>query len=229
MRVIVVTSAARQEEPGYIRGLLRPGDKIVCADAGAEVVLGLGLRPDLLVGDLDSIDPTTLRRVRAACPVRAFPVRKDKTDAHLAVELALEMLAAQPGGPGEVVVCGAFGDRFDHSLGLVLYLAGLDLRRGDPHPGVRVWLAGARQEAFVLRGGGEDAATLHGRPGDVVSLLPLSAAVTGVTTAGLAYPLAGATLRWGETLGVSNEMLGTAAEVTVENGTLLVAHLRGAW
>lgn len=227
LRVLIVTTAARQEDPGYIRNLVRPGDILIAADAGVEVAFRLGLRPDLVVGDFDSLDPALLERARAIAPVRSYPARKDKTDTHLALECASEY------EPEEIIVAGAFGDRFDHSLGLTLLAAGL-----PPRPQVR--LRGARQEAVFLHGPGATGAgvtrvvpvglVLRGRPGDTVSLLPLSPAVTGVSTAGLGYPLEGATLRWGETLGVSNEMLGTEAAVSVGgSGTLLVAHLQGAW
>jgi len=222
-RVIIVTSAARQENPAYIRELVRPGDTLIAADGGAEVALDLGLRPDLVVGDFDSIDKATLERARATARVMTFPARKDKTDSHIALEQALDM------APDEVIVCGAFGDRFDHSLGLVTLVAGLETR-------VAVRFKGTRQEAWIARGpAGEPGAAgprpvvIAGRPGDAVSLLPLSPIVRGVTTAGLGYPLAGATLRWGETLGVSNEMLGTKASVVVDAGVLLVTHLRGVW
>jgi len=210
----VVTSAALREDPGYIRGLLRPGDRLVAADGGAAVTLALGLVPDLVVGDLDSLDPAVLAAI-PGCPVRTFPARKDKTDTHLALEAALEWQ------PAEVVVCGAFGDRFDHSLGLVLLVAGAPWR-----PAVR--LRSARQEAFAVRGG-DGPALVRGRPGDVVSLLPLSQVVRGVTTSGLGYPLCRGELRWGETLGVSNEMLADEATVEVEEGCLLVVRLDGAW
>ncbi len=245
VRVVIVTSAARQENPIYIRPLVKPGSILICADGGTEVALGLGLRPDLVVGDLDSLDETTRREAEAICAIRTFPVRKDKTDTHLALEAALDY------SPDEVMVCGAFGDRFDHNLGLVALTAGL-----GPHP--RVVLKGARQEAFLVRGRealpvtpgapgrgvsagatepapiaaaeGVGAATISGAARDVVSLIPLTPTVSGVSTEGLGYPLREATLRWGETLGVSNEMLGPRASVTVDGaGLLLVVHLEGAW
>lgn len=219
-RAVIITSAARQEGRDYITGLVRPGDSLICADGGAAVALELGLRPDLVVGDGDSLDPTTLERIRAVCPVRTFPARKDETDTHLALLAALEE------NPDEVVVCGAFGDRPDHGLGLILLVAGLG-------PGPRVRLAGEKLEAVLAFGRPprEEAGRviLHGQAGDTVSLLPLSPTVTGLRSEGLSYRLAGGALSWGETRGVSNEMTGTRASVTVDSGTLVVFHLRGAW
>jgi len=169
-----------------------------------------------VVGDFDSIDPDTAAKVRKMCPVRSFPVRKDKTDTHLALEMAREMEPV----PREVVICGAFGDRVDHNLGLVLLLAGM-----ETPPEVR--LMGVRQEALTATGPAR--VPLAGSAGDTVSLLPLSPTVWGITTEGLSYPLERGTLTWGTTLGVSNEMTGPQASVAFEAGTLLVVHLRGAW
>lgn len=214
LRAVIITPAAAQEEDkSYIIELVSPGDYLIAADGGADVALALGLLPDLVVGDLDSIDPETLERLRILCPVRSFPVRKDKTDTHLAIE------AATGAGANEVVVCGAFGDRHDHNLGLVLLLAGL-----PPFPPVR--LVGSRYEAFLAG----PYSLFCGSPGDAISLLPLSPVVIGVSTEGLSYPLDGAALTWGETLGVSNEMVGGEASVSVAGeGRLLVVHTKGAW
>ena len=227
-RVVILTPAAGRMDRGTVRGLVRLGDRLVAADGGAAVALDLGLFPDLVVGDLDSLDQATLERVEAICPVRRFPARKDRTDTHLAIEAALQLFPNE--AAREIVICGALGDRFDHSLGLVLLLAGLATAGPTATTASapsRVRLVGARQEGFVLGPGHR--LELAGRPGDTVSLLPLSPEVTGVATTGLAYPLASATLRWGETLGVSNEMTGTEASVVAGAGILLVTRLEGAW
>ena len=227
-RVVILTPAAGRMDRGTVRGLVRLGDRLVAADGGAAVALDLGLSPDLVVGDFDSLDQATLERVEAICPVRRFPARKDQTDTHLAIEAALQLFPDE--AAREIVICGALGDRFDHSLGLVLLLAGL-AAAGPTGTAAsapsRVRLVGAGQEGFVLAPGHR--LELAGRPGDTVSLLPLSPEVTGVATTGLLYPLASATLRWGETLGVSNEMTGTEASVVACAGVLLVTRLEGAW
>ena len=230
-RVVILTPAAGRMDRGTVRGLVRLGDRLIAADGGAAVALDLGLFPDLVVGDFDSLDQATLERVEANCPVRRFPARKDQTDTHLAIEAALELFPDE--AAREIVICGALGDRFDHSLGLVLLLAGLaaasaaEPTAAAPSAPSRVRLVGAGQEGFVLGPG--QRLELAGRPGDTVSLLPLSPEVTGVVTTGLLYPLASATLRWGETRGVSNEMTGTEASVVAGAGVLLVTRLDGAW
>jgi thiamine pyrophosphokinase len=71
-------------------------------------------------------------------------------------------------------------------------------------------------------------AVIDGQPGDIVSLLPLSQRVTGITTEGLEYPLRGETLRLGPARGVSNVMLGKMARVAHRSGLLLIMHGPGA-
>ena len=66
--------------------------------------------------------------------------------------------------------------------------------------------------------------TVAGRPGDIVSLLPLTSIVEDVRTEGLLYPLRGEPLVQGQTRGVSNEMTGGQARVTHGPGALLLIH-----
>jgi thiamine pyrophosphokinase len=87
-----------------------------------------------------------------------------------------------------------------------------------------VRIASDRQEAFLIRGGGE--ATLEGESGDLVSLLPLGGDARGVTASGLAWPLEGDTLRFGFSRGVSNEITAPMVRIEVQEGYLLVVHSR---
>ena len=88
---------------------------------------------------------------------------------------------------------------------------------------VRVTLVDGLHEAFLAKGDG----TVTGRPGDTVSLLPLTKTVEDVRTEGLLYPLRGETLWQGGTRGVSNQMAGERARVTHGAGALLLIHYRG--
>jgi len=195
-----------------IRPYTQPADLIVAADAGARHALALGLIPHLAVGDFDSGGPdlwAELRRLGVA--VQTVPAEKDETDSHLAVRAALAR------GAGELVLLGATGGRLDHTLANILLLPGLP-------PGVTALIADAQNELRLLQGPGR--LDLQGAPGGYLSLLPLSPRVTGVSTAGLKYPLHAADLVWGQSLGASNQFLGTAAAVSVTGGALLVIRAR---
>lgn len=213
MRAIVVAAGALGD-PDRIRRLVdpRPDDLVICADGGAAHALALGLVPHLLLGDFDSLDPAVRARLAAqGVPVQQVPWDKDQTDTHLALQAALER------GARELVLLGALGSRWDHSLANVLLLPGLPA-------GVVARVVDDHNVIHLVGPGG--VLDLAGAPGERVSLLPLTPVAAGIWTEGLRWPLAGDALRWGESRGVSNEFLGTQARVRVEEGWLLVVQ---AW
>ncbi len=193
-------------DPPGAADLLADVDLVVAADSGLELALALGVDVDVVVGDLDSVDPGALdRAVAGGAVVEAHPTEKDATD----LELALDAAVAR--GATTVRVLGAHGGRFDHYLANVLLLAAprfaavrIDAKVGDAH-------------VTVVR----DRADLSGAPGTLCSLLPLGGPAVGVTTHELRYPLRHETLEPGSTRGVSNEFLGTEAAVSLDTGVLL--------
>lgn len=185
-------------------------DLVVAADGAAEALVAAGCRPGLVVGDLDSLEAATLALLEeAGVPIERHPREKDATDGELALRAALAR------GATVIRVAGALGgSRADQSIAnlLLLTLPGLEA--------VDVALVSPTDTVRVLRG----AVThrLTGRPGDLVSLLPLGARVSAVSTAGLRYQLDGATLEPGPTLGVSNELVGSEATIDIGAGALIV-------
>lgn len=175
-----------------IRELIQPraDDLVICADGGGAHAIALGLRPHLLLGDFDSLPPDLQAQLAAlGAGVEQVPVEKDQTDTHLAVAAALAR------GATELVLAGGIGSRLDHTLANVLLLPEL------PVPATLL------NEQNVVRVLGPGASlTLAGRPGETFSLLPLTPAVTGVEAEGCRWPLQGARLTWGSTLGVSNRL-----------------------
>jgi len=188
------------------RRLAEKADLVVAADGGSRHALALGITPHVVVGDLDSLEPS-LRAKLAEAGTRflPYPSEKDETDLELALLYAVEQ------GAEEVLVLGALGRRIDQTLANLLLLA---------HPalaGVSVRVIAGRQEVFLIR----DEALIEGRPGDTVSLIPIGGDVHGVTAEGLKWPLADETLRFGPARGVSNLLLGREARVRVREGFLL--------
>ena len=175
---------------------------VVAADSGFDLAVQLGVRPDLVVGDLDSV---TRRSELARLPAeRVRPANPDKalTDA----ELGLQALAER--GCGRIVVAGGGGGRFDHQLAV------LGLFERDPR--LRVWLtAGEHMEAVAGR------ASFRGQRGSTVSLFPLSGTADGLSSRGLRWPLDGIRLRRGHA-SVSNVVVADEWQVAVESGRLLV-------
>jgi thiamine pyrophosphokinase len=207
MKAVVVASG--QLEPNDAEWL-DDADLVIAADGGAGSLDRLGRRPDLLIGDLDSIEPSLAERLaERGTPIDRRSPDKEASDTELAVE------AAFAAGASEVVILGAVGgERLDHELANLLLVA-------DPalaERGVRV-VRGSTTIRALPRGGRLE---LAGAVGDLVTLLPIGGDTAGVTTAGLRWPLAGATLRMGRSRGLSNEIVSTPASVRIDAGTLLV-------
>jgi thiamine pyrophosphokinase len=187
---------------------------IVAADGGALKAERLGLRPDIVVGDLDSLSTSEIERLRqAGIEVLAHPPAKDHSDLELAVREAIGR------GASELVIAGALGGRrLDHALANTLLLALPELAAID------VVLIDGEATLRVIGSGGPGWLVLTGTAGDLVSLLPLSPDVQGVTTDGLLYPLADEALRQGSSRGLSNVMLTGRAQVSTRDGRLAIVH-----
>jgi thiamine pyrophosphokinase len=203
--VVVVVAGGDPPAPGAAAGL--PADAyVIAADSGLDFAADLGLRVDLVVGDLDSVSDEALAAAKAAgTTIEQHPAAKDQTDLELALDRALDRR------PDNIVVIGGAGGRFDHVLGGTLALA------SERYAGVSVEARLGTALVTVIRG----AAALHGVPGELVTLLPVGGTARGITTDGLLYPLAGEDLGPGTTRGVSNELVATTAYIEVYDGVLL--------
>lgn len=194
-----------------LKAILRKDDFLIAADGGGRYLQMLGLVPALLLGDLDSISKPILEVFRGqGSKVQQFPVKKDDTDLEIAIRSAIE------NGCNEILVCGALGGRFDHSLANLAIL-----RRKYPNA-VQVYFDDGEVEVRLIR----IEARIYGQSGDLVSLIPCSARVSGVVTRGLLYPLKKETLYASRARGVSNVMSGDEAIVRVSGGELLCVHTR---
>jgi thiamine pyrophosphokinase len=207
-RCVIVAAAPLTPTPG-LRARLA-GGRALAADGGARAALALGLRPELVIGDLDSIDGATLARLRElGTPIESYPTDKDATDSELALRRALDW------GAREIIMAGGLGgDRLDHGLANVLLLTAPELA------GRRVVLLDNRAEATLLRAGERYA--WQGRAGELVTLLPIDGDAEGVTTHGLRWALAEARLARARTRGVSNETVSGRGWVCLERGCLLL-------
>jgi thiamine pyrophosphokinase len=209
-------------DPVAIQTVARTCGLVIAADGGARRLEALGVRADRLVGDFDSIDPALLEHLRqTGVPVERHPTDKDWTDS----EIALSRAIAE--GADEIVVVGALGSRPDHGLANQLLAARFAAE------GVRIYLFDGNTLMTPLCGGssnetltGLQLAAFLGQEGRglAISLVPLSPLVEGVRTQGLRFPLDGARLSAGSTLGVSNEPTGSLLDVRVEcsSGWLMV-------
>ena len=207
MTTTIFLNGVYEDETFYL-DRFRAATFVIAADGGHAFLRRHGLWPHLLVGDFDSLDAGLVREAQAAgVEVVRHPVRKDETDAELAVAEALERRA------GAIVLLGALGGAFDHQLGHVSVLR----RLAEAGRDARVVAPGLAMRVVV----GPRAVTLSAPPGTRVSLVSLTA-VAVVTLRGLEYPLVSAPLPATSSLGLSNAVAAPGATVVVEDGVLVI-------
>lgn len=181
---------------------------VVAVDGGGDLCALWGVRPDVLVGDMDSIQPATLARFEAAgVEVVRHPRAKLHTDAQLALDLALDR------GAREIVLAGASGRRLDQTVANL----GLVLRAAQRGARVRAWEASGR--LWSVAPGAPFVADLA--QGAVFSVLALTPEVE-VSIRGARFPLDRARMAFGDPYGVSNEGMGAATTVEAHAGVAVV-------
>ena len=178
-------------------------DYVIAVDGGLAHLEGIGRKPDMALGDFDS-----LGYVPKGMRVAKFSSRKDKSDMELALDRAKGLRCDQ------AFVYGALGGRLDHTL------ANLQLFAKFCEKGLIVNAIGVSDVAMFVTG--PDMMELPARDGGVVSVFSMSDRSTGVFERGLSYELDDAILTNRTSLGLSNEFSGEPAVIGVESGTLAV-------
>ena len=179
---------------------LEAGDYLLAADGGLAHFEKLGLKPNGIIGDFDSLGfvPTS---------AEVFPVEKDDTDAMLAARKGLEL------GFRDFLFYGSLdGPRLDHTI------ANFQTLQFLTDHGATGYLVGKDYIITVIR---EETISFSGEAAGILSLFCLGPDAEGVTIRGLHYPLEQGTLTSGFPLGVSNHFTGKEASITVEKGSLL--------
>jgi thiamine pyrophosphokinase len=195
-------------DAAFDRELAARGGLLLAADGGAARLAALGLRPQAVVGDLDSLPAGVAEELHAAgVPFVRFPVRKDQTDAELAVDHAVSL------GAGRIVLTGALGGMLDHELGHVAVLRRL------ARNGVTAELVAPSLWATVLVA--PSAVLLTGAAGRRFSLLALSSDVR-VTLRGFDYELASERVPVETCLGLGNRIVADEPLVRLHDGQALV-------
>jgi len=208
----LIVANGELEEGGWWRTQVADATWIIAADGGASNALRVGLMPQIVIGDLDSLDEELLTHLQAhGSRLMQHSSRKDETDTELALKYAVEL------GATEIYILGALGGRLDHALANILSLAMPELADAETYIVTRHCVISLiRHEA-----------RFEGQVGDILSLLPVGGDVTGITTEGLEYPLHGDTLRFGPARGISNVLTAPVARVRIGGGLLLALKFTG--
>jgi len=187
---------------------VEPSSYVIAADSGYDNARLLGVTVDLLVGDMDSISAEGFAEAEMlGVTIERYPLDKDATDLEIAIDAALRL------GAKNIIVYAGEGGSLGHLLGIAL---GLTDRQWE---GAQiVWRTGG---ATIYRALPSSPAKIDTAAGSVVTVLPVGNA-TGVTAAGLRWPLDGSALPRGTTRGLSNIATEPAISVSLETGALLI-------
>ncbi len=204
MKKCVIIGSVPLSDDGALREFGRENCFVICADGGYDSAVRFGIRPDLIIGDFDSLEgqlPPDVETVR-------LHVEKDDTDSMAAVREGLRR------GFREFILIGLIGGkRIDHSYANLCVLSYLCRQ------GCKAVLWDAESRIFLIR---ESGLTLTGMKGATVSVFPFGCNSCNVSYAGLKYPLTRKTLYADFPLGVSNRIEADTARVVVHSGDALV-------
>ena len=205
MNVIIFANGELNLPPNWAE-LLASAKMLIAVDGGAKHLRSLGLRADLLIGDLDSIAQADLASLRKAkVDVLAFPSDKEHSDLELAFR------EAQKRGADKIFVLAGLGRRWDHSFANILIAAQHSFQN------VLVEYLDGVQRLFIIR----KAVRLEEKVGARLSLIPISGDALGVKTKGLQYPLDVENLPLGSSRGVSNIVEEPQVNISLDKGMLL--------
>ena len=215
MNRIIIFANGELPDINQARGILNDDDYIICADGGTRHALALDLKPDLVIGDMDSVEKADLQKLRDdGVSIELFPRDKNETDLELAITRAVEL------EPKEIIIVAALGGRIDQTLANIALLSDprLSTLRQGSGQAFDVRLNDGVEEIFFCR----DQLEVHRGSGDIVSLIPWGGPVHHIQTQGLKWALNDETLHPDRTRGVSNEMLSSNASIRIGSGLLLV-------
>ena len=209
MKAVVFTNG-QYENLSFYKNYLEGQEafQVICADGGANAAHALGVTPQLLVGDMDSIHAELLADYsEEGVIIDHHSTHKDETDTELAIEYCIK------NGFDEVVIFGALGSRFDHSFGN-LYLLNRFLKEG-----VRGEIVNENNRVFLVK----DRAVLDVPVGTTVSILAFTDQASGINIEGFEYPVKnGVMAHFFPGYGISNVTVEKCPEISVEQGILMV-------
>lgn len=178
-------------------------DLILCADGGYDHAKAAGIIPDFLIGDFDSIQSFSDPEIEKI----VYPSEKDDTDTGLCLSTALEH------GCKDILILGGLGGRLDHTI------SNIELITGKIHLADSIMIKDRHNSCVVIKDG---SITLKKQENQFISVFSMTEKSYGVSEFGVKYPLDKVTLPFGSTLGTSNEYVNDTAEISVENGILLI-------
>lgn len=183
-------------------------DKIIAADKGLETLNEIVTEPDYIIGDFDSVNKDILEQYKNI-PITYLKPEKDFTDTHMALKLAIKQ------GARKATVIGAIGTRFDHSI------ANIHILKEALENNIEAEIINENNRIKLIN---TDIKIDRDNKYKYISLIPLTTMANGVTLEGFKYGLKDATLKIGESIGISNEQIEKEATIKIKEGILIIIY-----
>lgn len=177
---------------------------IICADGAYNTIKKLGIKPNVIIGDMDSIK----QKIQTSTKVIKYPTNKDMTDGEISIDYAMSK------NPSQIFIFGASGGRKDQELANIFLLCKYPLINIKIlEKNTMMWIA-KKKELFSAK------------KGQIISLIPMSEKVTDITTEGLKFNLNKEILYMNKTRGISNVAKRDKIKITHKKGILLITILK---
>src|SRR5699024_2414318 len=187
--------------------LAKTADYVICADGGANHLINIGINPDLVVGDLDSIDENTLKNLKETnVEINKFTKEKDYTDTELAIKYLMDKKV------DKIILVGVTGSRFDHTL------ANIFLLRRLLEKGIEGQILSHKNTIYIT----DKKFVLEKEEGYFVSIIPLNDEGAVVTLKGFKYETDKEKFYFSSTYGISNKIIEKRGIIEIHKGTCLV-------
>lgn len=193
MKTLIVLNG-ELKSPEYLKKLSSDSDFVICADGGYDKAKSAGVKPDVLIGDMDSVECLDFDG-----EIYTFPSEKDETDCELAIRFAIEK------GADEVILTCALGGRYDHALANLSLLLNFSCAKI------------MEKDCVIFRC---TTCELFGEKGKTFSIIPFTDTVVSLES--VKYPTEYVKFSSGTSLGISNEFIGDTAKITVHEGKALI-------
>ena len=183
-------------------------DYIICADGGANHLYNMGIIPNYIIGDLDSIDKDVINYYKKQNVLfEKFPSKKNETDSELCILLAKKL------GAEKIDLFATLGGRIDHTLANINLLYYIREQKIVPR------IISEKEDIYIAI---NESIQIKGKKEDIISIIPIKGDVKGITLENLEYPLNDYNMKYFTPLGISNIMLSDECSVTVKEGSVLI-------
>lgn len=197
----VIIGGGKIRDYEYIRSFISEEDFIICADGGYNHAKNMNIKPDILIGDMDSVTD-----FMHDAEVLKYPADKDFTDGELCIKYAKEK------GIDELLLVGMTSERLDHTINNILMMASFPKAK----------IVDENNEIYILK----DNLTIIGKKGKTLSIIPVSGDLEGISTKGLLYSLNKENLFFASCRGNSNVITDDKCEITAQKGMAIVIVVR---